>query len=118
VTVRFIFSDARQAILVFMDGLTRWARRYFLFENWTWDEPGLAARRRASWPAWRRAVRPVGAGAWWSAVVLGLILGSDRKPLWIFVLGSVSVSLALACALFGIVDGARQRRQEHRDASR
>jgi hypothetical protein len=107
-------ADVRQPILVIMEGVMRWARRYFLFENWTWDEPEVAAQRRSSWPSWRRAIRPVGAVAWWSAAVVGLVLGSDRMPLWIFVLGSVLVSVALACVLFGIADGIRQRRQTGR----
>lgn len=98
-----------------MEGIIRWARRYFLFENWTWDQPQVAARRRASWPRWRRAVRPVGAVAWRMGVALGLAFEPDNSaPLAVYVIGSLLVSVAICCALFGIVDGIRQRRAESR----
>jgi len=48
-------------------------RRYFWFEKFTLSDPDEDAQRRAVWPLWRRAVRPIGATAWWIVVIVGLV---------------------------------------------
>jgi hypothetical protein len=86
-------------------------RRYLLAENWTWDEPDLAARRRANWPAWRRAVRPVGAAAYWIGAIVGIVF----DPHGILSAGGlylVLIPIVVVCAVFGIADGFRQRRAD------
>jgi hypothetical protein len=88
-------------------------RRYFLAENWTWDEPEVAARRRAEWPTWRRAIRPVGATAYWIGAIVAIvfhphgILSADGLYLALF-------PIIIGCAGFGIVDGFRPRREDRR----
>jgi hypothetical protein len=48
-------------------------------------------------------------------VALGLAFEPDNSaPLAVYVIGSLLVSVAICCALFGIVDGIRQRRAESR----
>src|SRR5262245_51567518 len=86
-----------------------WARRYLLFENWTWSDSDAGARRRASWPTWRRAVRPIGAVAYWAGWAVALFL----QPSWCTAgapLRAFYIALYViigGCVLFGIVDGFR-----------
>ena len=88
------------------------ARRYVLFENWTWSDPDTAARRRASWPAWRRAIRPIGAAAYWACAIAGLVLDPSWRtagtPLRVLIIAGLVI--VGACVVFGTVDGFRQRR--------
>jgi hypothetical protein len=103
-----------------VSGVVAWLRRYFLFETWTWAEPAEAARQRSRWPLWRRAVRPVGAVAWWAGLLLGRITGKRRdlnsvSELMVSVLLAVVV---LACVVYGVVDGFRERRREGTDSDR
>lgn len=87
------------------------ARRYLLFEGWTWSDSDTAARRRASWPTWRRAVRPIGAVAYWVGWAVALIL----QPSWRTADGPLrAFYIALyvivgGCVLLGIIDGFRER---------
>jgi len=91
-------------------------RRYLLLEAWTWSTPEQAACRRAEWPIWRRAVRPVGATAWWAAVAIALLTtpyaGDGVTPA-----GQVFVLLWLvigACVTVTVVDGVARRSAERR----
>ena len=87
-------------------------RRYFLFADWTFSEPDTAARQRASWPIWRRAVRPVGASLWWTGSIIGLVI----QPSWrtmsapYRVCAVASLVIIGGCVAFGAIDGFRQRR--------
>lgn len=97
--------------------LAAYASRYFLFENWTWDEPDTAARVKAAWPAWRRAVRPVGAAAWWIGVVIGWATGNNSWANVGLPVRVITVALGVVlvtCIVFGVVDGARTRRNRRR----
>jgi hypothetical protein len=89
-----------------------WARRYLLFEGWTWSDSETAARRRASWPTWRRAVRPIGAVAYWVGWAVALILQPSWRtpdaPLRAFYIALYVI--VGGCVLLGIIDGFRQRR--------
>lgn len=96
-----------------VEGVLGAVRRYFLFEGWTWDKPSVVEQRRASWPRWRRAVRPVGALAWWTTVVLGAVYNNDwqRVPLVGQVLCSIFAAVAAGCVILGVIDGLRWRRR-------
>jgi hypothetical protein len=94
------------------DVTLRTLRRYLLLEAWTWSTPEQAAGRRAEWPAWRRAVRPVGAIAWWAAVAIALLTtpydGNSVTPA-----GQLFVVLWLviaACIAVSVIDGMAHRR--------
>ena len=96
------------------DVTLRTLRRYLLLEAWTWSTPEQAAGRRAEWPAWRRAVRPVGAIAWWAAVAIALLTtayaGDSVTPA-----GQLFVVVWLvigACIAVTVVDGVARRRAE------
>jgi hypothetical protein len=89
--------------------LRRSLRRYLLEENWTWGAPDVAARPRASWPTWRRAVRPVEAAAY----LLGAIVKIYFQPHAVLGAGGLYVALIaifFGCAVPGIGHGFRQRR--------
>lgn len=46
-------------------------------DRWSHRSAAERAERRAQWPAWRRAVRPVGLAAYWSGVVCYVVFGDD-----------------------------------------
>jgi hypothetical protein len=97
-----------------VDVLAEWSRRYLLFETWTWDSPEGAARRRATWPAWRRNIRLIGAAVFWAAVAVAIAFEQDDDaPSTVWVIVSLLGTVASCCVLFGIVDGFRRRRIEH-----
>lgn len=87
-------------------------RRYFLFESWTLSDPDTAARHRASWPAWRRAIRPIGAAVWWTGAVIGLLLQPTWRTMSAPYRACAIFSLVIlgGCVVFGAIDGFRQRR--------
>lgn len=93
-------------------------RDYLLFERWTLIDPDEMRRRRASWPTWRRMLRPVGATLWWLGIVLGWVLPAFNEfhP-WspTFVLGLVMLSIIAICVLLGI---GLEWRDRHRDGRR
>jgi hypothetical protein len=64
------------------------------------------AERRANWPAWRRAVRPVGLGAFWFRAIWFVALGESSSPI-AAVLRFGSVLLLLAAAFIGVRDWLR-----------
>jgi hypothetical protein len=91
---------------------SQWAsrlRRYFLFEAWTWSRPADAARRRATWPAWRRAIRPVGAVAF--LVMASARLFPDPARLRI---GIPFVVVTVCCVVLGSTLEARDRHRQGR----
>jgi hypothetical protein len=94
--------------------ITGRVRRYLLFEDWTWSDPETAARHRVSWPAWRRAIRPVAAALWWTGVIIGAIV----QPTWrsmsppARVCWSAALVIIGGCVVLGVVDGFRQRRTD------
>jgi Na+-transporting NADH:ubiquinone oxidoreductase subunit NqrE len=91
-------------------------RGYFLFEAWSFTDPALIAQWRTTWPSWRQAIRPVGATAWWLAVVLELIF-DDSGPAYVRALGYVLSAVAVTCAAIGIgsyVKAGRELGLRHR----
>lgn len=47
-------------------------------DRWSHLSSSERAERRARWPAWRRAVRPVGLGVFWFAAIWSVAVG-DRS---------------------------------------
>lgn len=92
-------------------------RTYLLFDRWTLIDPREMRSRRASWPVWRRLLRPVGATVWFLGVVLGWVLPgfTDFSP-WsaTFVLGLALSGLIVVCVVLGIGLEWRDRHREGR----
>lgn len=99
--------------------MTRLARlkSYLLFERWTLLEPDAMLRRRATWPRWRRMLRPIGATVWWLGVVVNVVVPrSDgaRVGTWQFALGLVMTTVLVVCIVAGTGLEWRDRRRERR----
>jgi hypothetical protein len=101
--------------------VARYVWRYLTFAAWTdtWSElsPAERVQWRASWPAWRRAVRPVGVTIFWvGAVYFGA--NSDRPKTIAFVsIYLLWIAIWLTCAVIGLVDRRRIRRGRQAPAS-
>jgi len=87
-------------------------RRYFLAE-WLSTDPEADARRRAGWPLWRRAVRPIGAIARWAGALPSLIAGHRvRIDSYGGLLVAANVVL-VCCVAIWAVDKIREHRRRH-----
>jgi hypothetical protein len=81
--------------------------RAFLFEAWTWSGPEDAALRRATWPTRRRAIRPVGAAAFWLSNLAYLFANPARLAI-----GIPFLAVAVCCIVFGSTLEARDRHRQ------
>jgi uncharacterized membrane protein YfcA len=77
------------------------------------SDPEEDARRRAAWPLWRRAVRPIGATAWWVGVLPGMVAGHQVS---IYAYGGLLIgafAVLMCCAAIWAVDRIREHRRGH-----
>jgi hypothetical protein len=88
--------------------------RYLTFAAWTdaWSElsPAERAQWDASWPAWRRAVRPVGVASFWLGLAYFVVNADHRKTVLFVSLYVVWIAIWLTCAVIGLVGWRRLRR--------
>jgi hypothetical protein len=92
--------------------LRRWAsrrRHYLLFEAWTFSRPADAERRRATWPPWRRAIRPVGYVAFLVMALARLFPDPVRLTI-----GIPFLVVTVCCIVFGSALEARDRHRQGR----
>jgi hypothetical protein len=92
--------------------LRRWASRrryYLLFEAWTFSRPADAERRRATWPPWRRAIRPVGYVAFLLSNIAYLVPHPVRLAI-----GIPFLAVTVFCIVFGSALEARDRHRQGR----
>ncbi len=82
------------------------ARRWLLFERFSFADPNAVRRWRHTWPAWRRTVRPVGAVAFWLALLLN-VMWPVRTPGPVRVVKGLLVLTLLTCVVIGIADYVR-----------
>jgi hypothetical protein len=79
----------------------RWAVRRLTFadstERWSNLSPAQRAERRAHWPPWRRAVRPLGLAVIWTGVICSVALGDDSKYVTLVRIGEALVLLPIGC---------------------
>lgn len=66
-------------------------------ERWSHLSTAERAERRAHWPAWRRAVRPLGLAVVWSGVICSVALGEHSSYLIIVKLGGALLLLPIGC---------------------
>lgn len=105
-TGRVTYEGSRTAT-----GLRAWARYEFLLRTWPRSDPAIAIRRRASWPVWRRAVRPVGYAAWVLLAVATMFThaswaeaGAAQRAFFVALYVVMGV-----CVLIGLIDRLRAR---------
>lgn len=93
-------------------------RAYLLFERFTLIDPGEMRARRRGWPAWRRALRVVGAAAWWIGVALRIVWSGSSELKdhdgTRYVLASALLSITALCIVLGVGLEWRDRRREGR----
>jgi hypothetical protein len=101
--------------------VARYAWRYLTFAAWTdtWSElsPAERGQWRASWPAWRRAVRPVGVTIFWVGGVYFVANADHRKTVAFVSIYLLWIAIWLTCAVIGLVDRRRIRRARRALAS-
>jgi hypothetical protein len=76
-------------------------RAYLLFQKYSFTDPRLIARWRTTWPAWRRAVRPIGAAAWWLGALVGLMV-DHGGPGYIRIILCVLFAVIVTCIAIGL----------------
>lgn len=82
-------------------GVPQSVQAYLLFQKYSFTDPRLIARWRTTWPAWRRAVRPIGAAAWWLGALVGL--ASDHGgPRYVRVIIYVLFAVIVTCMAIGL----------------
>ena len=98
------YSGDRPLILRVLVGI----RRYVLFERLSDTDQDA---RRAAWPLWRRAVRPVGAIAWWAGAIPGTLTGHHVRIDGYGGLLIVSFVVLVCCLLISGIDKIREYRR-------
>jgi hypothetical protein len=102
--------------------IVRWAWRYLTFAAWADGfsdlSPADRQRRRASWPGWRRSIRPIGLTSYWLGVVYFTANSDHRKTLTFVALYGAWIAVWLTCALIGLADRRRYRRLRRQGPAR
>jgi hypothetical protein len=76
-------------------------RSYLVFQKYSFTDPRLIAHWRTTWPAWRRAVRPIGAAAWWLGAVVGVVFDHGH-PEYARIIIYVVFAVVVTCMAIGI----------------
>ena len=88
--------------------LWRYPARWLTFaaarDRWSYLTPGERKARRQSWPAWRRAVFPVGLVIWWAGMLVTLFIPVPA------VAGYLWCAVLALFAAFGVRDWLRDGR--------
>jgi hypothetical protein len=97
-----------------MESLANAVWRYFTAADFTLYEPGDADRIRASWPTWRKAVRPIAAAAWWAGIISQwFVPGVDenKSPLAYHGVYALGLVIIASSVIYGTIDGHRTRKR-------
>jgi hypothetical protein len=86
-----------------------------LFEAYSFTDPDVIDRWRGTWPSWRRAVRPIGATAWWLGVVDGFIFDHGGPTYIRIILGAV-MTTCVAIGVYSYLRAGRELGLRHRFA--